>query len=346
MFKPVFSYTDRIVGNLTFIAESKAIIKSSPLIPEWEVSLRKDAIIRSAHSSTAIEGNPLTLEEVSALAQGREVMARRKDRAEVLNYIEALETVPDFASRNPFTLKDLLEIHRIVTKNTLENPDFEGVLRPLQVIVGNPATGEVTFRPPKTEEVPGLIEDFLEWFNSSKINEIDPVIAAGLTHYELVRIHPFIDGNGRTARIIATILLYKQGFDLKRFFALDDYYDHDRNSYYAALQTVDPETLDVTKWLEYFTEGVAVSIKTVREKVMGLSRNIKVLKEKGQLTLNSRQMQIVEKIISEGKVTNKDIQKMFGISNVAAYKELSKLLELEVLSQEGKGRATYYILKT
>lgn len=79
---------------------------------------------------------------------------------------------------------------------------------------------------------------------------------------------------------------------------------------------------------------------------MGLSRNIKVLKEKGQLTLNSRQMQIVEKIISEGKVTNKDIQKMFGISNVAAYKELSKLLELEVLSQEGKGRATYYILKT
>lgn len=145
---------------------------------------------------------------------------------------------------------------------------------------------------------------------------------------------------------MATILLYKRGFDLKRFFALDDYYDHDRNSYYAALQTVDPETLDVTKWLEYFTEGVAVSIKTVREKVMGLSRNIKVLKEEGQVILNSRQMQIVEKIISDGKVTNKDIQKMFGISNVAAYKELSKLLELEVLSQKGKGRATRYILKT
>ncbi len=79
---------------------------------------------------------------------------------------------------------------------------------------------------------------------------------------------------------------------------------------------------------------------------MGLSRNIKVLKEEGQVILNSRQMQIVEKIISDGKVTNKDIQKMFGISNVAAYKELSKLLELEVLSQKGKGRATRYILKT
>ena len=289
MFKPVFSYTDRIVRSLTFIAESKAIIKSSPLIPEWEVSLRKDAIIRSAHSSTAIEGNPLTLEEVSALAQGREVMARRKDRAEVLNYLEALEKVPDFASRNPFTLKDLLEIHKTVTKNTLKKSDFEGVLRPLPVIVGNPATGEVTFRPPQTEEVPGLIENFLEWFNSSKINGIDPVIAAGLTHYELVRIHPFIDGNGRTARIMATTLLYKQGFDLKRFFALDDYYDHDRNSYYAALQTVDPETLDVTRWLEYFTEGVAVNIKTVKEKVISLR------KDTGQLALNDRQMQIIAK---------------------------------------------------
>lgn len=345
MFKPVFNYTDHIVKNLTFIAESKAVIISSPLIPEWEVSLRKDAIIRSAHSSTAIEGNPLTLEEVSALAQGREVMARRKDRAEVLNYLEALDKIPSFASHKPFTLEDLLEIHKVVTQDTLEDPSYEGILRPVQVIIGNPVTREVTFRPPDTEEVPGLIEDFLEWFNSSEIDTLDPVVAAGLTHYELVRIHPFVDGNGRTARIMATMLLYKRGFDLKRFFALDDYYDHDRNSYYQALQTVDPETLDVTEWLEYFTEGVAVSIKTVKEKVIGLSQNIKVLKEKGQVALNERQMQIVEKIISEGQITNKDIQVMFGISNVAAYKELSKLVELEVLVQEGKGRATHYILK-
>lgn len=345
MFKPVFNYTDHIVKNLTFIAESKAVIISSPLIPEWEVSLRKDAIIRSAHSSTAIEGNPLTLEEVSALAQGREVMARRKDRAEVLNYLEALDKIPSFASHKPFTLADLLEIHKVVTRDTLEDPSYEGILRPVQVIIGNPVTREVTFRPPDTEEVPGLIEDFLEWFNSSEIDTLDPVVAAGLTHYELVRIHPFVDGNGRTARIMATMLLYKRGFDLKRFFALDDYYDHDRNSYYTALQTVDPETLNVTEWLEYFTEGVAVSIKTVKEKVIGLSQNIKVLKEKGQVALNERQMQIVEKIISEGQITNKDIQEMFGISNVAAYKELSKLVELEVLSQEGKGRTTHYILK-
>lgn len=301
-------------------------------------------IIRSAHSSTAIEGNPLTLKEVSDLAQGREVMARRKDQQEVLNYFEALDKIPNFASRNPFTLKDLLEVHKTVTKNTLEKSEYEGDLRPVQVIIGNPVTKEITFRPPKTEEVLQLVEDFLKWFNSPKIDELNPVIVSGLIHYELVRIHPFIDGNGRTARIMATMLLYKRGFDLKRFFALDDYYDHDRNSYYDALQTVNQNTLDVTEWLEYFTDGVTISIKTVKERVIGLSKNIKVLKDKGQIALNNRQMLIVEKIIENGKIANRDVQEMFNLSHSVAYDELTKMVDIEVIKMKGKGRDTHYVL--
>ena len=82
--------------------------------------------------------------------------------------------------------------------------------------------------PPPSENVPWLVDALLEWFNSPEAEEIDPVIVAGVTHYEIARIHPFIDGNGRTAMTMATLTLYKRGFDLKRFFALDDYYDHDR----------------------------------------------------------------------------------------------------------------------
>lgn len=162
----------------------------------------------------------------------------------------------------------------------MNNLEDEGVLRNRQVYVGR-ANGEVVFMPPTTGEVHALIDEFLEWFNSPDLDdEMDPVIAAGLTHYEIVRIHPFIDGNGRTARIMATIVLYKRGFDLKRFFALDDYYDQDRPNYYAALKSVNQETLDLTGWLEYFTEGVAVSMKTVKEKVFGLSKSAKFLEEK------------------------------------------------------------------
>ena len=165
MFEPNFNYTGKIVKNLTFIAESRTIILNVPLVPNWEVFLRKEAILRSAHSSTAIEGNPLTLEEVSALANGRDIMARQKDKEEVLNYLEALKRIPDFGSRSPFTRDDLVEVHKVLTKGTLDNPEDEGILRNRQVYVGR-ANGEVVFMPPTIDEVPALIDEFLEWFNS------------------------------------------------------------------------------------------------------------------------------------------------------------------------------------
>ena len=344
MFKPNFRYTNRIVNNLTLIAAGRTIILNAPLVPKWEVTLRREAIIRSAHSSTAIEGNPLSLEQVSDLAAGREITVRRKDRQEVLNYLKTLEKIPEFAQRSPFKSEDLLEVHKTVTKETLENPEDEGVFRNRQVFVGNRITGEVIFMPPPTEQVHQLVNEFLEWFNSTVVNEIDPVIEAGLTHYELVRIHPFIDGNGRAARVIATLLLYKRGFDSKRFFALDDYYDQDRRSYYAALKSVDQITLDLTGWLEYFTDGVAVSIKAVKEKVIGLSKDIKLLKEKGQVALTERQMKIVERIIERGRITNRDVRNMFNLSNRGALDEITKLLKLKVIRKVGKGRSLYYDL--
>jgi len=232
----------------------------------------------------------------------------------------------------------------VVTKDTLENPGDEGVFRNRRVFVGNRITREIIFMPPPTEQVPQLVSNFFEWFNSAEANEIEPVVEAGLTHYEIARIHPFIDGNGRTARIIATLVLYKRGFDLKRFFALDDYYDHDRRSYYAALKSVDQNTLDLTGWLEYFTDGVSVSIKAVKEKVIGLSKDIKLLKEKGQVALTERQMKIVERLIEKGEIINRDVRNMFDISNRAALDEISKLINMKVVKEMGKGRNIRYVL--
>ncbi|MCX6339887.1 MAG: hypothetical protein NTX71_08210 [Candidatus Aureabacteria bacterium] len=148
MFKPNFHYTHNIVRNLASIAEARSIILTAPLVPKWEVSLRRDALLRSAHASTSIEGNPLSLEEVTALAEGREVMARRKDREEVLNYIEALEGIPKLAGKKILTASDVLDAHRIVTRNTRERPEDEGSFRKRKVVVENRITGEVVFTPP------------------------------------------------------------------------------------------------------------------------------------------------------------------------------------------------------
>jgi len=345
MFKPNFRYTNKIVSSLISISAAREIILSSPLIPKWEVSLRREAIIHSAHSSTSIEGNRLSLEHVSELANGREIMGIRKDKQEVLNYLNVLNNIDNLTKGNSICENDILNIHRLVTKDTLDNPDDCGAYRNRYVVVGNRFTGEVFFRPPQNKDVPSLTKDLAQWVNSKKSNELEPVIEAGIIHYEFVRIHPFIDGNGRTARVLATFILYQRGFDAKQFFCLDDYYNSDRQAYYRTLQSVDQNTLDITNWLEYFAEGVNVSIQAVKQRVIRLSSERLRKAKRGQIALTERQMKIVEFINQNSKITNKDIRNMFKISPQAAHKEIKKLLKLEVVKSVGKGRGLYYALK-
>jgi Fic family protein len=344
MFQPKFTYTNNIVRLLTRISSAREIILNSPLIPKWEVTLRREAIIHSAHSSTSIEGNRLSLDQVSSLAHGREVMATRKDKQEVLNYLNVLENIEALTKKSSLSEQDILNIHRMVTKDTLDNPDDCGAYRNRYVVVANRLTGQVIFRPPKNEDVPGLINDLVQWINVGEAKELDPVIEAGISHYEFVRIHPFVDGNGRSARVFATLILYQRGFDTKQFFCLDDYYDSDRQAYYKALQSVDQKTGDLTTWLEYFVEGVSVSIEVVKERVTRLSSERLRKAERGQIALTERQMMIVEFINLHGNITNRNVREMFKISDRAALKEIRKLVDLKVIKSEGKGRSLQYIL--
>lgn len=340
MFQPKFRYTQQIVNNLLKITLARETILSSKLIPKWEISLRRDALISSAHASTAIEGNKLTLEEVSQLAQGRKITATRKEKQEVLNYLNVLTNIEKYHEDGKITEKLLFKLHKDITKDTLDAQQHEGAYRKVQVYVGNKITGEVVFMPPRSEEVQKLIQDLLERINQE--TEINPVILAGLAHYELVRIHPFVDGNGRTARALATLILYIRDFDIKRFFALDDYYDSDRNTYYAVLKKIDKNTLDTTHWLEYFTDGVLISLTRVKEKILSFS-----IKTTGpQIALTERQMKIMEKIVTNGQITSGEIQEMFKISRQAVHKELKKIVELGVIEAKGEGKAIYYIAKT
>lgn len=344
MLAPNFTYTNKIVNNLIEIASAREVVLNAYLVPKWEVSLRRDALIKAAHASTAIEGNPLTLEEVSQLASGRAVTATRKVQQEVINYLKVLENIDKYLEDGKITEKTILALHKDIAHGTLEYPEFEGKYRDLQVYVGNSLTGKVAFMPPEPRDVPELMTRFMEWLNSESSSQLNPVIAAGITHYEFVRIHPFIDGNGRTARALATLLLYIREFDIKRFFALDDYYDSDRPAYYRALKSVDQETLDITEWLEYFSDGVLISISKIKEKVLRLSIEKNKQESRGQIPLTQRQMRIIEHIQAAGKITSGDVAKMFTISRQAALKEISKLVKLGIIKLEGRGRGAYYVI--
>src|SRR3989337_3795629 len=129
MFKPKYTITHYSLDNLVKTATAKGLVDNAYLVPKWEVALRREALIKNAHASTAIEGNPLSLEQVSELAMGRDIMATRKAKAEVLNYLKLLEDLPKLAEHEKITEKVILKIHKLITKDVLESPVDSGVYR-------------------------------------------------------------------------------------------------------------------------------------------------------------------------------------------------------------------------
>jgi Fic family protein len=346
-FKPQYTITDKILNNISQIMAGREIIEHSRLIPKWELMLKKEAWLHNAHSSTSIEGNQLTLQQVKAISEKKEIIASTKDKQEVINYLRALNSIPQYAKKK-IDAKLFLGIHKTLTRGTFREEKDCGVFRDRQVFVGKrifdgtQLKEVVEYMPPDTKSVPGLVEEFLSWLNSDEAAEINPVILAGVVHYEIARIHPFIDGNGRTARLLASLVLYKSGFDHRRFFALDDYYDRNRSFYYAALKTAQLDKGDITKWLEYFTDGVLDSINSVKRTIVKLGFLSKA-KGANQIELTPRQVKILEKIKENGKITNRDLRSMFSISRQAILKEILKLVGVGIIKLIGKGRGAYYV---
>lgn len=319
MFRPNFSYNHKIVNTLLEINSTRDFIVNAPLIVEMEISLKRDAMLKSAHHSTAIEGNPLTLNQVDRLAQGLKINAQKKAQQEVLNYLDVLNNIDKYFEDGEITEKIILKLHQDITYSTLEDTYMEGQYRTIPVHIVN-KQGETVFTPPPANLVRKEMADFIEWLNGDS-KELNPVIVAGIIHYEFVRIHPFVDGNGRTARALAALLLCLRGFDTGRFFTLDEYYDYDRPAYYRALNSVDPETQDLTPWLEYFLEGFLIVVDGIKDQILLFSPG-----ERKRVKLSEKQMKIIEYIHLNGSITNSELQKLLHISRQGAYKYLLRLM--------------------
>lgn len=347
MYEPHFQRTDTLIAMIGRIEAARAVVLGASLATRWEYQLRHEALIRSAHHSTSIEGNPLSLEEVTDLLEGREVVAHPQAKREVLNYSEVLDYIDrEYQSQpdKPITEDTICQLHRLVVRGIL--PEREaGLYRRVPVVVGIPATGEVRFRPPEWDEVPRLVTDLAAWLNSPQADALMPVLHAGIAHYECVRIHPFVDGNGRTARALAALILYKRGFDTKRFFALEEYYNVDRRSYYEALATAD-HSGDLTEWLEYFVQGIAVEMVRLEQRITTLEQIVRHATgaEAAALALNSRQIRALEFLLHEPRLTTALYSHWSRVSRATAQRDLADLVARGLLRQRGVGRGIHYVL--
>jgi len=351
MFKPHFKLTTKIVKSLTDIAEAKGIIEKAKLLPKHELRLKRQAMIRMSHSSTAIEGNVLDIRQVEALYANKKVDAPVRDIYEVQNYLKALQFIEKFVkSKEAITEKVLLKIHSLVTNKTLPK-DQSGHYRREPVYVVKRKLGfpdEIVYTGPKAINVPYLCAELIDWINKSEKEEVNPVIVAGIIHLEIAAIHPFNDGNGRTARAMATLILYKRGYDFRYLFALEDYYNKDLQSYYKAInigKNYNKRKTDCTGWLEYFTEGFREEIINVKRQVssLALKKIDKFIQSKIYLT--AKQQRIIEFIDQMGKITVGDVVDILKNPQRTALLELQKLKRVGIIKQKGKGRATYYVLK-
>ncbi|KKQ78301.1 MAG: hypothetical protein UT01_C0074G0001, partial [Candidatus Daviesbacteria bacterium GW2011_GWA1_38_7] len=228
MYKPNFTITPSILTKISEISEIKAIIDRSRVLPLNEAQLRRQAIIRMAHTSTSIEGNKLAEFQVKKVLEGGIVNADQRSIIEVKNYQLALQKIEEMAQTNlPLTIEKILDLHKALMRGLLEE-NKGGHFRPGPIYVVDDlgdGTEKLRFEGPEAKKVPFLINELLQWLNQAEKERLHPVLKAAVFHLQFVTIHPFSDGNGRMARLLTTYLLYKDGWDFRKIIVLEDYYN-------------------------------------------------------------------------------------------------------------------------
>lgn len=341
VFNPKYQITQKILSDLTKISEIKAFVEKSHVLPSREAFLRKTALVKMAHTSTSIEGNTLEEYQVEKLAKGEKIVAEESEILEVKNYLKALKLVDNFhESKKAFGTREILSIHKIAVSGLIDK-DKVGVFRKSPVYVVNIAGGieKKIYTPPKFNMVEPLIDELATWMNSK--DETHPIIKAGIFHYQFVLIHPFTDGNGRSARLLTLLSLYQSGFTFKKSLVLEDFYNNDRKKYYESLQTgkdfEERKNADLTSWLEYFTQGFLFETQRLKDQILSFS-NL----SKRDVVLNKDELKIVDFAVNLGKVTSDDVADMLDIPKRTAQDKLKKLVNSGVLKKIGLGPNTYY----
>jgi Fic family protein len=351
MYSPKFVISNKVLKNIGEIEACREVIESAPIVPAFEKQFQSDAVLRTVHHGTHIEGNELSLDQTKRVLEGQEVVARARDIQEVVNYRRVTTLLDELAfKRSDYDLGMLLEIHKL-TVDQIVSPDKVGVLRTTQVIIKDELTGEVILTPPPFVQVPFMLEDFFEWVNSQEAKEIHPVLRAGISHYILVAIHPFVEGNGRSVRAFATLIMLREGYDIKKFFSLEEHFDANPAAYYEAFALVDRQSKnigsrDLTSWLEYFTFAVATELTKIKDKIRKLSMDTRLRVKIGeQVSLSERQMKLVEYLTNQGSAVMKDLWHMLPmVSEDTVLRDLKGLIDKGIIKKEGTTKASRYVM--
>lgn len=342
-FKPIFTITNRITSGLTRIERARGFLEAATLSEDWVREVGRWALILEAHHTTHIEGTRLTLDQAEQLLAGNPVPeADPDDVLELLNYKKAFEFVSEYLEDGgPITEGLVREIHKRLVEGVRGGAAAPGEYRKIQNYVVNSATGETVYTPPPVHDVQIMMAELVDWLNQEQ--EIHPVLVSGISQFQFVHIHPFLDGNGRASRLLSTLCLYRAGYDFKRLFTISEYYDRDRPAFYRAIQSVRESGMDMTRWLEYFVDGLTTQLAEVRERgEQAIWRDVLVKEHR----LSERQAKALGHILAHGSLTIQDFEGLCpDVNRRSLQRDLKVMVDMGLLVSEGATNKLVYRMK-
>lgn len=331
-FKPIFTITNKITSGLTQIERVRGFLEAANLSEDWVREMGRRALVLEAHHTTHIEGTRLTLDQAERLWQGDSVPdADPDDARELLNYRKAFDFVSEYlASGDPITEGLIREIHMRLVEGVRGGSAAPGQYRKIQNYVVNSATGETIYTPPPAHDVSIMMAELVAFLSSEA--DTHPVLVSGIAQFQLVHIHPFLDGNGRTSRLLSTLCLYRSGYDFKRLFTISEYYDRDRQAFYRAIQGVREAGMEMTGWLEFFVEGLSAQLAEVKERGEQAIRKDVIAK---QHNLSDRQALALSHVLVHGRVSIQDFERLSPrVSRRTLQRDLKAMVDKDLIVEK------------
>ncbi|SEF89835.1 Fic family protein [Bryocella elongata] len=345
-FAPTFGISPATAANLMRIEAVRQTIGTLPINPRVLASLRETARLFSTHYSTMIEGNRLTQEQVGRVISAEQHFAgRERDEAEVKGYYAALDEVERLTERQGAVSEATIQkLHALVMAGgktrVRPTPYRDG-----QNVIRDSRSSGIVYMPPEAKDVPTLMKEFVGWINIK--DDLPVPIRAGIAHYQFATIHPYYDGNGRTARLLTTLILHLGGYGLKGLYALEEYYARGLKDYYEAL-TIGPShnyymgraSADITRWVSYFIDGMAVSFQKVKEQAQAESTRGAIDQSRLLRTLDARQRKVLALFRDSREISAKEIGTLFGFQPRTAALLCQRWVESNFLIPTSMARKT------
>jgi Fic family protein len=342
-------YTPEVAELLMRISTALGTVRAARVLPAVADELRASARVGTVHYSNLIEGNQLPMIAAERATRGA-LAADTKAKIELVNYVNALDLIDARVDSGTLELTPefLRELHGVTTKGLgrEDDPHFkphhEGEWRDGVAVIVDQLTQQVLHEGPSPEEVEPRMHSMFEWMHTKRDTQPAFVIA-GVMHYGITDIHPFADGNGRTARLFQAAVLTHAQVLPGRMFSFERYYAEDRTAYYSALRSVRERTFNMEFWLEYFLRGLAEEYERVASTVVDLGQFANGAFRQ-PLRLSRSQERGLTRLRLEGRreFTRRDYEAAAGVARSGANSELQALVRHGVLDVHGRGSNTTY----